>query len=79
MWQQMSTLEKRTIPPSRLRRATLYTRGALVLPNEKHPRFLPNRGLLVSLCLFFAFIRVFNKTLKSVLLGRRNAASGHCR
>jgi hypothetical protein len=25
------------------------------------------------------FIRVFNKTLKSVLLGRRVAASGHCR
>ena len=25
------------------------------------------------------FIRVFNKTLKSVLLGRRIAASGHCR
>ena len=24
-------------------------------------------------------IRVFNKTLKSVLLGRRIAASGHCR
>jgi len=25
------------------------------------------------------FIRVFNKTLKSVLFGRRIAASGHCR
>ena len=25
------------------------------------------------------FIRVFNKTLKSILLGRRIAASGHCR
>ena len=25
------------------------------------------------------FIQVFNKTLKSVLLGRRIAASGHCR
>ena len=30
---------------------------------------------LCSVC----FIRVFNKTLKSVLLGRRIAASGHCR
>ena len=27
----------------------------------------------------YEFIRVFNKTLKSVLLGRRIAASGHCR
>ena len=27
----------------------------------------------------YEFIRVFNKTLKSDLLGRRIAASGHCR
>ena len=65
MWQQMSTLEKRTIPPSRLRRATLYTRGALVLPNEKHPRFLPNRGVLVSLCLFLRLYEFLIKRLKA--------------
>jgi len=29
--------------------------------------------------LVLRLIRVFNKTLKSVLFGRRIAASGHCR
>ena len=37
------------------------------------------RGCLRSLFFDRLFIRVFNKTLKSVLLGRRIAASGHCR
>ncbi len=34
-----------------------------------------SRAFLPICCL----IRVFNKTLKSVLFGRRIAASGHCR
>ena len=38
-------------------------------------------GILVSALMIIeeAIIRVYNKTLKSVLLGRRIAASGHCR
>ena len=40
-----------------------------------HRRFRGASGNFLRCCL----IRVFNKTLKSVLLGRRIAASGHCR
>ena len=45
---------------------------------ERDVRVSGAGGFFGGICQF-RLIRVFNKTLKSVLFGRRIAASGHCR
>ena len=52
----------------------------IVLVNIEPVQIRQHRTIVPASLIFLPhFIRVFHKTLKSVLLGRRIAASGHCR